>query len=428
MLSPAERDLTLRNQEIPGLATVLDPDAFLAALRRAVPHADLEAARIDSVKLAPRAYCHVGYRLDIAGEPLHLDARACRSEDLEGWLSKSGESDAPGPLGPDRIVLADQAVLITAFPNDPRLPVLRKLADSPARRRLLRDLLPGREDLWSGELRPVRYRPGRRYVAELRAPGGARVLLKVSTAKGHLRSRRNAATFRSSGPLRVARLLGASDPHRLLAYEWLPGTVLIDLWAGTPVNDEAVATAGAALAALHAQSPEGLESCTGEEMVEDLFSAASEIGFLCPWLARRAEELARRLTAQVTRAPPRHEPIHGNFSSRHVLVDGAEAGIVDLDWACRDDSARDLGGVLAQLERHVLCDGISRDRAGRFRDNLSRGYGSVRPVPGRIDLFTAVELFRGARAPFRRKEPEWPERTGQLVRSAEAMVERLRSS
>ena len=428
MLSPAERDLTLRNREIPGLATVLDPDAFLEALRRAVPHADLEAARIDWVKLRPRVYCHVGYRLDIAGEPLHLCARACRSEDLDGWLDGSGEGDAPGPLGPDRIVLADQAVLITAFPNDPRLPALRRLADSTAHRRLLRDLLPGREDLWSGELRPLRYRPGRRYVAELCAPGGSRVLLKVGTAKSHLRGRRNATAFRSSGPLRVARLLGASDPHRLLAYEWLPGTVLFDLWAGLPVNDEAVATAGAALAELHAQSPEGLERWTAEEVVDDLHSTASEIGFICPWLARRADELARRLAAQVTRAPPVHEPIHGNFSSRHVLVDGAEAGIVDLDWACRADPARDLGGVLAQLECHVLCEGISRDRVVRFRADLSRGYRAVRPVPERIELFTAVELFRGARVPFRRKELEWPERTGHLVRGAEAMVERLGSS
>ena len=33
MLSSAEHDLTRRNQEIPGLATELDPDAFLAAWR-----------------------------------------------------------------------------------------------------------------------------------------------------------------------------------------------------------------------------------------------------------------------------------------------------------------------------------------------------------------------------------------------------------
>jgi len=425
MLSPAERDLTRRNQEIPGLATVLDPDAFLSALRRAVPHADFDAARIDSVKLEPRAYCHVAYRLAIAGEPLHLDARACRLEDLDGWLNESGHGDGPGPLGADRIVLADQAVLITAFPNDARLPVLRKLADPTARRRLLRGLLPGREEFWLGELRPLRYRPGRRYVAELRAPGDARVLLKVGTTKAHLRSRRNATAFRSSGPLRVARLLGAADPYRLLAYEWLSGTVQFDLWSGPTVDREAVVTVGAALATLHAQSPDGLERRTADEVVDDLRSVASEIGFLCPWLARRADDLARRLTAQVTRAPPMRASIHGNFSSRHVLVDGAEAGIVDLDWACRGDPAGDLGSVLAEVERHVLCDRIPRGRVERFRDDLSRGYGSVLPLPERIEFFTAVELFRGARIPFRRNEPEWPERTGHLVRGAEAMVQRL---
>jgi aminoglycoside phosphotransferase (APT) family kinase protein len=425
MLSPAERDLTRRNQEIPGLATVLDPEAFLAALREAIPHADVEAARIHSIKLEPRTYCRVAYGLEVGGKPLDLDARACRPEDLDAWIRESGATDESGPLGSDHIVFAEQAVLVTAFPSDPKLTALRELMDAKARRRLLRALLPERDELWSGELRTLRYRPGRRYVAELRGPGGARVLLKASTAKGHHRACRNAAAFRSSSPLRIARLLGADDRHGLLAYEWLPGTALFDLWSAPRMNTEAVATAGAALAELHAQSPDGLDRWTREAVVADLAAAASEIGFVCPWLARRAGDLARRLSPHVAAAPVMRTTLHGDFSSRHVLVEGGEAGIVDLDWACRGDPADDLGSILAQVERHVVSDGLPHDRVGRFRHALIGGYGTKAGIPERIDLFTAVELFRGARFPFRRSEPEWPERTGHLLRRAEAMAEAL---
>ena len=56
------------------------------------------------------------------------------------------------------------------------------------------------------------------------------------TRKAYLRGKTNAQAFQSRQPLRVAHLLGSSDHRRLLAFEWVPGTLLTDLCLGAEID------------------------------------------------------------------------------------------------------------------------------------------------------------------------------------------------
>jgi len=429
VLSSAEVDLARRDPAIPGLAVVLDPDALAAALRRAAPQADLGTAQITYVRYKPAAYCRVTYRLEVAGGALDLDVRACRPDDLASWRDTGEAVGVSGPLGPGRIVLEHCAVLATVFPNDLKLVALHHLTDAVERSQVLRELLPDRPDLWRGELRCLRYRPERRYVAELRAADGARALLKSYTARAYTRGLRNARAFRSRGPLRIADLLGSSDSLRLLAFEWLPGRLLMDLCAAPDINGAAVSAAGAALAELHAQDPggDGLDCWTREAEAADLVTVASELGCICPGLAGRADELARRLAARLATAPAMRQPLHGDFSANQVLVGRRATAIIDLDWACYGDPADDLGNFIAQAERHALHHDPATNRVESIREALLGGYGegTNRPLPERIGLYTAVEVFRRTRFPFRAREPDWPQRTESLLERAEALSRTL---
>ena len=426
MLSPATMEVALRDPEIPGLATVLDSEALLAALRRAVPRADLGNAQIRSVRIEPHSLCRVTCRVEVAGEPVSIDVLACRPADLAARAADHESGAAAGPLGPSPLVLEQQSLVVTVFPHDRRLSALRELTDMWKRDRLLRRLLPGRPELWSGQLRILRYRPERRYVAELRAAAGARVLLKAGTQKGYARSRLHATAFRSQGPLRVARLLGADEEQCVLAFEWLPGVELFDLCAAEELDEGTVARAGAALAELHSQDPEGLLPRPHEVVFAALSSAWEEIGFTCPHLAPRAGGLARRLASRLGEAPGMRVPLHGDLSTRHVLVDGKQSGLIDLDSACRGDPADDLGSIFAQVERHVVSGDLPAHRVSSFRRAFLQGYGESgrRRVPGRVDLHMAVELFRGARFPVRRLEPDWVRRTEGLLDRAEDILVR----
>ena len=430
MLSPVENDLIHRDPDLPGLATALNPDAFAEALRGAAPGADLRKAQITYRRYKPHRFCRVAYRLDVAGTEMDLGVRVCLPKDLGMWTNESEAARMVGPFRPGRIVFQDRALLITVFPNDLKLAAVQYLADAAQRKRVLRELLPDFPNLWQAELHCLRYRPERRYVAELRAADGTRALLKAYTARAYSRGKHNAQAFASRGLLRVAKLLGSSDQHRLLAFEWLPGRLLLERCAGPEWDRAAVTATGAALAMLHEQDGAALCCWTREGEAKDLLSLAAEIGFICPQLARRATELARCLALKLSREPAVRCAVHGDFSANQVLVSDGSVAIVDLDWAGHGDPADDLGNFLAQAERNALRGELPRERVASLRAALLDGYsqGTHQPAPARVGLYTAVQVFRRMRFPFRAGEPDWPQRTEALLGRAEEILNGLRSS
>ena len=423
MLSPAEADLARRDSAVPGLATVLDPDAFLDTLGRAAPGRALERAEIAYVKYRPMTYCRVGYRVSVAGSECRLDVRACRREDLASLLVHEDGPTVQGPLGSGRLMLAESAVLVTVFPNDLKLPQVPRLTDPGLRASLIRDLLPGRPELWEGELRSLRYWPGRRYSIELSAADGSRALVKAYTRNGYRRARRSAGVFRSGGPLRVAHLLGASEVHRLLAFEWLPGRML-SAFLAPEIDREAVAATGAALAALHSQAPGALECWTREDETAYLYSLTREIGFVSPRLSPRADGLAHRLAAWLAVAPIEHSPVHSDFSDAQVLINGNRAAIVDLDSALCGDQADDLGSLFAQAEFYGLSGKLSQGGVEAIQGALLEGYRrTAKDVPlQRIGPYTASGLLRRARFAFRARRHDWEEIIEAALERAEAIL------
>ena len=426
----AERDLARRDPGVPGLGLVCDPDAFLAALRRATL-ADVRDARLRYLRYRVHKMCRASYRIEVDGEDVDLDVRACRPEDLPSLLSAEGALWLkPSPLGLGRILLADHAVVITVFPNDLKLPTLRHLLDPVERAFVLQETLPDRPELWDGSLHALAYRPERRYVAEVRpGVGGRSVVLKAYTRRAYSRSKHNATAFVSRGPLRLAGGQGHADERRLIAYECLPGATLLASFSAPELDRDVVAEAGAALATLHDQQPEGLPAWTRENEADAVADVAEEIGFVCPSLARRAELLAQRIGTELANAPPLNTPMHGDFSAAQVLVDprpgaGPRVAVIDLDGACRGDPVDDLGNLLAQAERQVLDGAHSAGWLEEFAVTLLDGYrrSSGRPLPDRIRLYTAWSLFRKARLPFRTRQPAWQERTEALVERAETVA------
>ena len=106
-------------------------------------------------------------------------------------------------------------------------------------------------------------------------------------------------------------------------------------------------------------------------------------------------------------------------------MDGQKVAIIDLDWACHGDPADDLGNFIAQAERYALRGELTRQQVDSFGDALLEGYAGAtkRRFPQRIGLYTAVQLFRRARFPFRTREPDWPQRTEALLERAAAILD-----
>lgn len=428
MLSPADADLVRRDTAVPGLGTVLDPDVFVSVLRREAPWADIGAARPVYVRYKPGMNCLVAYQLEVAGATVAVYARAY-GPDAPAKLSKVRvTSSAPAPLGPGHMTLADTAIQLVIFPTDLKLAVLPRLTDATARQHLLRRLMPDRPDLWAGTLHSLRYKPERRYVARLHAGAAASVVLKAYAEPAYAAAQTSARIFRSHGPLQLARWLGGSRRHHVLALEWLPGRALDDVMMDQPLRSLPLAGVGAALAELHRQNPAGLRRLAREAEAASLQAVADGLGFVCPSLGPQANRLARRLAGCLVEAVPGDQPIHGDFYARQVVIDGDAVAILDLDEAMRGDGMADLGNFVAHLERSALCGALAPSRVEPIRAWLCDGYRTTGAsfVPTRVDLHAAAGLLRLAPHPFRDRAPNWPEQTEAILARAEALLDAAR--
>ena len=427
MLSRPETDLVRRDGALPGLATVLDPEALLAALAPAVAPADVRAASVRYVRYRPHTSCLVAYQIDLgatAPQAVDLHAKVHRLDEPEKLDKARRRAHVPGRLGPGLVVLEDPAIVVWVFPNDVRLKTMRRLADRDACAGLLRRMLPRSPDLWAGTLETLRYKPERRYVARLDAAGEPRAVLKVHSAQRYRRAAASAATFHSGGPLRVPRLLGRSDAHALAVLEWVPGRPLGAALAHGAAALDAVTAVGAALGALHGQAGADLPTSEPRAEAGGLLALAAEVGFLCPDVARSAQELAGRLAGRLAETGPERCPIHGDFSAEQVVFGDGGVAILDLDRAALGDPAADLGTFIAHLERDALRGSFSAERVLALQAALLEGYraGRGRPLPPRVALYTAVALLRIAPEPFSAREPDWPQRIAAIVGRAAAVA------
>lgn len=420
MLSAPEADIVRRDSALPGLATVLDPEALVAALRSHLP--PVTAARTTYLRYKPGRSCLVAYRLDTEG-----------GVDL---YAKTGPARAPGepgcavgpwsgPEAQGRIILRDGTVAVCFFPADHKLKALHRLADAELRRRLLRKLVPDASDLWDGTIDRLRYLPERRYVARALKCDRPFAVLKLYSEREYDLARRNVNAFRSQAPFRAARCLGMSDRRRILVHEWLIGRVLGEAVSDPEPDIEALRPVGAALARLHAQDPPGLLPLTREVEAVTLFALSAHLGFVLPRLAARLHRLVQRLAEAIAQAPPMNRPIHGDFCASQVLLAGDHVTILDFDRAARGNPAVDLGSFIAHLESKALRGELSASRVEPLRQAFQDGYRRAMhdSVPARVPLYTAVGLVRLAAHPIRDRDPDWPALTERLVERAAAVAD-----
>src|SRR5437762_3036638 len=98
LLSPHDAALVKRDAAIPGLATLLDPEAFAAALRPSLPGVSLRVPPSIYVRYKPRMNCLVAYQLEVDGVTLDAYAKgyqADASDQLRNAIEKPSVAGSP---------------------------------------------------------------------------------------------------------------------------------------------------------------------------------------------------------------------------------------------------------------------------------------------------------------------------------------------
>ena len=438
MLCQADADLVKRDPGLPGLAMILDPDAFIETLQGLYPDAGVTGAEPNYVRYKPATSCLVGYRVRCAAGTVDVYARAHDSNGAK--IQKAGRHQgAASALGGGITVLADRAVAVYPFPNDHELKLLPQLQGAESRRAMLREMLPNRPDLWDAPLETLRYKPQRRYVARLGGadgpggPGGMSAVLKLYTREEFGVTGHNAGRFVSEAPLRVPLGLARSKSHRAAVVEWIAGVPLRDAMACSEVPESTFRAIGAALAKLHTQKPNRLRQlATAEGFAETLADGAEALATIAPRLGSRAQRLARRIGEKLASRHWRtRRAIHGDFSADQVVLpddpsapDGAVA-IVDFDRAGKGEPRLDLGMFRARLEYDVILGLLAADRVSAYCEPMLDEYrrASEKDITRKLDRFTGGCLLLIALEPFRHRLPDWHQKIEMILSAAERIFE-----
>lgn len=411
-----EADLARRDGRLPGLEALLVGDRFAGLLRARLPELGVTRAERLYLRYKPRTNCLVAYRLATASGPLLVHGKAHRADGVEKFGKARQRQAVEGPQGPGIVVWEDLGMVLSFFPNDAKLRSLRRLSPA-AVPRLLSRIAPEHEGLWDGEIFPLAYKPERRFVARVDCDGEPAAVLKLYTGAGYRAALPGLGLKMSGGVLELPRVLGHSTRRRSVATEWLSGLLLGEAQGEPGFDMGQVRYVGAALAELHAQSIKGLPRRARVKEYAHLQAVARQLTFLLPRVSPLARSLARRIVRSLARVPERYGTAHGDFYAKQVILRGEKVAILDFDRAHGGDTTADLGNYLAHLERDLLRSVVSVGRERALRESFLSGYAdAAEPVSDReVRAWLAATLFRLSVDPFRRLEPDWPERIEAIL-------------
>ncbi len=402
MLSTDNAQIVRRDRALPGLAILLDPEAFADRLQANLPDTKITAAYLRYIRYKPGTNCLVSYQLETGNGTMGVYAKTY-SRDAETKLAKAyNRKSRVNSAEHSYVILKDHAVVVSFFPNDAKIRRLHKVNDPQFLQELKENIVPGISGSQRTELRSIAYKPERRFVASLAIDGDTKALIKFHKIRDYRSVLSTIGAVESRNMLRVPRFLGSMQKYGIVGYEWLQGELLSEMIMSHKSIVPAVIETGSALAELHDQHPRGLAKRTRAAEAAAITALADRIDFLCPHLKARAQQLAANLRSWLLNESPRHGIIHGDFYAKQVLWTRGRVGIVDLDEAVMGDQRSDLGNFIAHLIRWRVDD-----------ETITN-----------IQEALAVNLFQLIHHPFRICEPDWAEKIEMILDRVEEMIQR----
>jgi len=390
----------------------------------------MDISKVDEIKLdylryKPGMNCLARYELKTHGNTIWAYAKA-HGQDAGIKLEKSRDRPAINSvLGPGRIVLKDQQITFSIFPNDAKLFNLQCLSDSTYRKRLFTRVFgvdsPWRECVLDEILN---YKPERRYVTRLKRPDGQYALAKFYTKRGYVKAHIISRKLNRNRFSHYPETLGRSTKYKVVAYQWQPGITLRQLnTCGKLSSSDLIATAES-LAELHGSACDGLTLPDAGVQLDQLEALVVQLGVLLPHLHQRAENISQKLARWLNNQPPVRQPVHGDFYDKQAIVNNGKVKLIDLDAACLGNPMLDLGNYIAHLESQACNQALSGTEVETQKNTLTNAYeqSTSHICIDDLDRYTALGLFALIHHPFRDWSPVWPTQTERLLERVENLL------
>ena len=205
--------------------------------------------------------------------------------------------------------------------------------------------------------------------------------------------------FTTSSPdgISVPEPLGTVSSFRMWLQRRVPGTTLTEILSG-PHSPLAVARVSDAAFKLHQTNLTPSRTHTLKDELDVLRKSLPVVVQRFPqWENRigRVLELCERLAGCVP-LPTRTCPIHRDFYSDQLIVDGERIYMLDFDMLCCGDPALDMGNFLGHVSelglRRYGCDAALQEVENAIADRYCLLAGEyLRPV---IDAYKTLTLVR----------------------------------
>tara|TARA_Y100001956_G_scaffold82587_1_gene104142 strand:+ start:3967 stop:6198 length:2232 start_codon:yes stop_codon:yes gene_type:complete len=305
-------------------------------------------------------------------------------------------------------------IVIHRYPFDAQLPALERLVDPEQREQLLERSFFTPHNTTHTQLTPLQYKPERRFVAKLTLGNGMRAVVKLYTPQRY-QCLNVSYLKRPHSPF--GKILGKSDKHCMLIYEWVDGE---PLHQQDPMDAEHLThyyICGQKLAQFHMRPlSKKVPRVKASHFAHLLRQHAKSISTILPqqtdlalWLAH---EIARRLSNQ------KKEKcfIHGDFYAEQVLITSDGAEFLDFDNLSCWFSAFDLGNFLSHLLYKSEIGLLSRGNFDKVKRIFLDGYSGERKVDQeQVSLFLAIGVFQLIYHPLRFGLPNWQTSSKRLL-------------
>ncbi|MDH5327896.1 MAG: aminoglycoside phosphotransferase family protein [Gammaproteobacteria bacterium] len=430
MLSKPDQAFIDRDHKLPGLRLLLDTEQLTTVIQANLPAETV--IRVDPIyiRYKPGTNCLVAYHVHTSRRVLNVYARAFGDDASEKQEKLNRDdwklrSDTSHSYAQPMINLEKEAVAVYFFPLDKKLKRIGKFDKASRRLRLLEKLFPdlcvSKEQLQFVQLR---YKPERRHVVRVEINQRAFAVLKWYAPQGYEQAKASAQRFSSTERLHIPEILAWDDDNQILAFEWLGSTELTKLIEKGNAALTSVKETGQALAELHRQKINTNRLEPFDDLV-DIRQTFESVIAICPQLQNLIDKIGASLSHYIKKLEPITTPIHGDFYSDQVLVrENHTVSFVDFDRAGLGDPARDLGNFIAHIERQVIAAKLSRTLADAICKTFIEGYQPSHQVRSRIDLYTALGLYRLLPEPFRHRQPNWDVLTQKILAATEHCLQR----
>jgi aminoglycoside phosphotransferase (APT) family kinase protein len=351
-------------------------------------------------------------------------------------LAKKWESlrPVPSPVGGGVHLLAGGRSVLFVFPNDDRLRGLRFVSDMDKLKRVLPELpsaagFPGARIAGrKSEMRPVRYKPERRFVAAVRFElrddvtgqrGEVPAFVRFFPDGRGGRLAELAEALRSSaGPDLVPRPLGTGLHGRLMAEEAIAGEELYEVLLHGRIAPGLAESIAEALARLHRSGPPLTKRIEPLAALRDVAEGWETMWTFDVSLRSRGERVLGRLAGMLPSVSP-HAPVHGDLHLHQIMVTSAGPVFVDLERGGLGDPAQDLAGIQA----HVTMLAADRQAAHStgFAEAVLDAYRRLTPATASdaSPFFLGCALLNRALLSFRGLEADWNQRADVALSLAE---------